>query len=174
MARIVAQHKKLTIVALLGCAGLIVVTVWASWGTWFPRATRTPPATTPLDITTTTPETSAPADTPLPPATPTPRVTPIPRVTVLPPSNITPRVTAPPPAAPPLADTPPPPATTTGSALKVCDALQAEIQAKLDANHVTDASLTIMASGDLPGHQVVGSCEGGTKKIVLHRARRVP
>jgi Protein of unknown function (DUF1161) len=57
---------------------------------------------------------------------------------------------------------------------KACNELQAEIQAKLDAQSVTGYRLIILASGDVQGHQIVGSCEGGTKKIALHRLRNVP
>jgi hypothetical protein len=31
--------------------------------------------------------------------------------------------------------------------------------------------LTIMAREDVKGHQIVGSCEGSTKKIALNRSR---
>ena len=64
-----------------------------------------------------------------------------------------------------------PPAAPMGMAFKSCDELKAEIQAKLDAKRVTGYWLTIMARGDLQGQQVVGSCEGNTKKIVLNRSR---
>ena len=46
-----------------------------------------------------------------------------------------------------------------------------EIQAKLDAKGVTGYALTIMASRDVKGHHIVGSCEGNTKKIALNRSR---
>src|SRR5712692_5628554 len=114
-----------------------------------------------------------------PPAPLTPRVTPIPL------SSITPRVTAPPPAIPPPSAlltsppsaplsprvTAPPPATPMGMGLKSCDKLKAEIQAKLDAKSLTGSTLTIMAHGDVKGQQVVGSCEGNTKKIVFNRSQ---
>jgi len=61
-----------------------------------------------------------------------------------------------------------------GTALKSCDELKAEIQAKLDAKRITGYSLTIMASGDLQGQHIVGSCEGNTKKIALNRSRNSP
>jgi general secretion pathway protein A len=64
-----------------------------------------------------------------------------------------------------------PPATPMGMALKSCDELKAEIQAKLEAKRVTGYSLTIMTRGDLKGQRVVGSCEGNTKKIALNRSR---
>jgi type II secretory pathway predicted ATPase ExeA len=107
----------------------------------------------------------------------TPPATLTPRVTVIPPSSITPRVTPTPPAAPTPSATltpqaiPTPPATPIGRALKSCDELKAEIQAKLDAKRITGSSLTIMARGDLKGQHIVGSCEGNTKKIALNRSR---
>jgi general secretion pathway protein A len=97
-----------------------------------------------------------------------------------PPATITPGVTPPPPAASTpsailsLRATPPPPDPPRGRAFKSCDELKAEIQAKLDAKGITGYTLTIMARGDLTGHQVVGSCEGNTKKIALNRPRNAP
>jgi len=76
-----------------------------------------------------------------------------------PPTRLPPQATRPPPAAP------------MGIALKSCDELKAEIQAKLDAKRITGYSLTIMAREDVQGHQIVGSCEGNTKKIALNRSR---
>jgi hypothetical protein len=76
-----------------------------------------------------------------------------------------------PPATLPPRVTPPPPAAPIGRALKSCDALKAEIQAKLDAKRITGYALTIMASGDLKGQHIVGSCEGNTKKIAYNRSR---
>jgi general secretion pathway protein A len=93
-----------------------------------------------------------------------------------PPVTLTPPAPAvPPPAAtPPPRATPPPQASPRGRTLKACNELQAEIQAKLDAQSVIGYRLIILASGDVQGHQIVGSCEGGTKKIALHRLRNVP
>jgi general secretion pathway protein A len=93
-----------------------------------------------------------------------------------PPVTLTsPASAVPPPAVtlPPRVTTPPP-ASPRGRALKSCNELKAEIQAKLDAKSVTGYGLTILASGDVQGHQIVGSCEGGTKKIALHRSRDAP
>jgi hypothetical protein len=53
--------------------------------------------------------------------------------------------------------------------LKACDALKAEIQAKLEAKRLTGYTLTILPHGDLPDLTVVGHCEGNTKTIVLTR-----
>jgi Protein of unknown function (DUF1161) len=76
---------------------------------------------------------------------------------------VTPALAAPTPSAPPM-----------GRALKACDTLKAEIQAKLEAKSLTGYALTIMTPGDLPGAQIVGSCEGHTKKIVLTRTQNAP
>jgi hypothetical protein len=58
-----------------------------------------------------------------------------------------------------------------GIGWKSCDELKAEIQAKLDAKRITGYSLTIMAREDVKGHQIVGSCEGNTKRIAFNRSR---
>lgn len=176
------HHKSQIIFAVLGCAGIFVATVSSNWDKWFPRSALIPPATTTPEVTTTAQDTTTPSDTFTPSATLTPRVTPIPRVTVIPPSSITSRVTVipldtptPPAASTPSATltpraTPTPSDATIGTALKSCDELKAEIQAKLDAKRLTGYALTIMASGDLQGQNVVGSCEGNTKKIALNRS----
>jgi hypothetical protein len=52
--------------------------------------------------------------------------------------------------------------------------LKGEIQAKLAAKGLTGYMLTIMTSGDVQGPDIVGSCEGNTRKIVLHRSRNAP
>ena len=69
---------------------------------------------------------------------------------------------------------PPPSAPTMGSGLKSCEELKAEIQAKLAVKGLTGYVLTIMTSGDLQGPDIVGSCEGNTRKIVLYRLRNAP
>jgi len=143
-------------------------------------ATTVPSPSRPSALSSAENDSSALAGTTTVPATLTPRVTPIPRVTVIPPSSIPPRATLTPPDVPTPAATltpratPTPSAPTSGSALKSCDALKAEIQAKLDAKSLTGSVLPIMATGDLAGQQVIGSCEGNTKKIVLNRARNSP
>jgi general secretion pathway protein A len=74
----------------------------------------------------------------------------------------------------PAPPTPSPPAPPRGRAIKSCDELKAEIQAKLDAKRVMGYVLTIVAKGDVQGHKIVGSCEGNTKKIILDRSRNTP
>ena len=51
---------------------------------------------------------------------------------------------------------------------KSCDELKAEIDAKIKAKGVTSYTLDVV-SGDAKDGKVVGSCEGGTKKIVYKR-----
>jgi type II secretory pathway predicted ATPase ExeA len=80
----------------------------------------------------------------------------------------------PPPSSLPPRVTPTPSATPMGKARKSCDELKAEIQAKLDAKRLTGYALTIMAREDFTGQQIVGSCEGNTKKIALNRVRHAP
>lgn len=54
-------------------------------------------------------------------------------------------------------------------AAKPCDELKSEIAAKLDAKHVASYTLDAVASADVGERKVVGSCEGGSKKIVYER-----
>jgi hypothetical protein len=52
---------------------------------------------------------------------------------------------------------------------KPCEELKSEIAKKMEANGVTSYSLDIVAKDkDAPG-KVVGTCEGGTKKIVYSK-----
>lgn len=53
--------------------------------------------------------------------------------------------------------------------LKPCDELKAEIAAKIDANGVKNYTLEIVASDQVGDRKVVGSCEGGAKKIIYVR-----
>lgn len=53
---------------------------------------------------------------------------------------------------------------------KACEDLKTEITAKLDAKGVKNYTLSIVAVGDVKdGDKVVGSCDGGTKRIVYVR-----
>lgn len=52
---------------------------------------------------------------------------------------------------------------------KSCDELKSEIAKKIEANGVTSYSLDIVAKDDNAEGKVVGTCEGGTKKIVYTR-----
>ncbi len=53
--------------------------------------------------------------------------------------------------------------------LKPCDELKAEIAAKIDANGVKNYTLEIVPTEQVGDRKVVGSCEGGSKKIVYVR-----
>jgi hypothetical protein len=54
---------------------------------------------------------------------------------------------------------------------KACEELKAEIEAKIKANGVSAFTLDIVDSDQVKegDGQVVGSCDGGTKKIVYKR-----
>jgi Protein of unknown function (DUF1161) len=54
-------------------------------------------------------------------------------------------------------------------ALKPCGELKNEIADKLDAKGVKNYSLTIVANADVGDQKVVGSCDGGTNKIIYSR-----
>jgi hypothetical protein len=50
-----------------------------------------------------------------------------------------------------------------------CDKVKGDIAAKLDAKHVAHYTLEAVPSDQVADRKVVGSCEGGTKKIVYTR-----
>jgi N-acetylglutamate synthase-like GNAT family acetyltransferase len=52
---------------------------------------------------------------------------------------------------------------------KDCNELKDEIDAKIKKNGVKEFSLTIVGTDDKEDGKVVGTCEGGTKKIVYKR-----
>ena len=53
---------------------------------------------------------------------------------------------------------------------KACEELKTEIAAKLDAKGVKNYTLTIVAPGEVKDtDKVVGSCDGGTKRILYTR-----
>jgi hypothetical protein len=54
-------------------------------------------------------------------------------------------------------------------AAKDCEELKKEIAAKIEANGVKNYTLEIVPSDQVNGRQVVGSCGGGTMKIVYER-----
>jgi hypothetical protein len=54
-------------------------------------------------------------------------------------------------------------------ALKPCEELKSEIAAKLDAKGVKNYQLDILVTADVKEQTVVGSCEGGSKKITYKR-----
>ncbi len=50
-------------------------------------------------------------------------------------------------------------------AAKPCEELKTEIAAKLDAKGVQNYQLGVVATADVKDQNVIGSCEGGAKKI---------
>ncbi len=52
---------------------------------------------------------------------------------------------------------------------KDCEELKTEIEAKIKANGVKEFSLEIVAAEDKKEGNVVGTCDGGTKKILYKR-----
>jgi hypothetical protein len=52
---------------------------------------------------------------------------------------------------------------------KNCDELKAEITAKLDAKNVKNYTLEIVPAETVKDEKVVGSCDGGTKRILYKR-----
>lgn len=53
---------------------------------------------------------------------------------------------------------------------KPCEELKAEIETKIQAAGVTSYTLEIVTAGEaLDPNMVVGSCEGGTRKIVYQK-----
>jgi len=61
-------------------------------------------------------------------------------------------------------------ASAFAQAAKPCEDLKAEITKKLEAKGVKSYTLEVMAKDDKEGDgKVVGTCEGGTKKIVYTR-----
>lgn len=62
------------------------------------------------------------------------------------------------------------PACSHAQGAKACEELKTEIAAKLDAKGVKNYTLDIVAKdADAGDGKVVGTCEGGTKKIVYKK-----
>jgi hypothetical protein len=60
-------------------------------------------------------------------------------------------------------------ASTFAFSAKPCEELKREIAAKIEANGVRAYTLEIVANDQVGDQHVVGSCDGGTKKIVYAR-----
>lgn len=60
-------------------------------------------------------------------------------------------------------------ATPAVAEKKSCDALKDEIEAKLKAKGVKAYTLDVVPADQVKDQKVVGSCDGGTKKIVYKR-----
>jgi hypothetical protein len=61
------------------------------------------------------------------------------------------------------------PACSYAQGAKACEELKTEIAAKLDAKGVKGYTLDIVAKDKDAEGKVVGTCEGGTKKIVYSK-----
>lgn len=60
----------------------------------------------------------------------------------------------------------------TGPALaKTCDSLKAEVDTKIKANGVKSYTLDIVVPADVKDQKVVGSCDGGKKRLVYSRSQ---
>ena len=59
-------------------------------------------------------------------------------------------------------------------AVKPCEELKTELAAKLDAKGAKGYQLDIVAAGDVKDQTVIGSCEGGAKKIVYTKGGGAP
>lgn len=64
-------------------------------------------------------------------------------------------------------------ATATLAAPLPCETLKAEIEAKIQASGVTAYTLEIVPNAEVQDpNMVVGSCDGGTKKIIYQKNDR--
>jgi hypothetical protein len=59
--------------------------------------------------------------------------------------------------------------TPAPSPKKTCEELKSEIAAKLDAKGVKNYTLNIVKPDEVKDDKVVGSCEGGAKRITYKR-----
>ena len=60
---------------------------------------------------------------------------------------------------------------TPALAAKPCEELKSEIDAKLQAKGVKSYTLAIVPSKSVKDEKVVGTCDGGTKKITYQREK---
>jgi hypothetical protein len=60
-------------------------------------------------------------------------------------------------------------ATAAFAATKPCEELKAEIEAKLQANGVKNYTLEIVATDQVKDGKIVGTCDGGSKKIIYKK-----
>jgi outer membrane lipoprotein-sorting protein len=56
-------------------------------------------------------------------------------------------------------------------AQKPCEELKSEIAKKLEAKGVKDYQLEVVATEEVKDQKVVGSCEGGKKKIIYKKGK---
>lgn len=60
-------------------------------------------------------------------------------------------------------------AASASAEIKSCDSLKAEIDAKLQAKGVTNYVLEVVEASAIKDEKVIGSCDGGTKKITYRK-----
>lgn len=60
-------------------------------------------------------------------------------------------------------------ALSTGAFAKPCEDVKSELAAKLDAKHVAGYTLNVVPADQNAEGKVIGTCEGGAKKIVYTR-----
>jgi hypothetical protein len=60
-------------------------------------------------------------------------------------------------------------ATPALAAVKPCEELKTEIAAKLDEKGVKNYTLTVVETDKVGEAKVIGSCEGGSKKITYEK-----
>ena len=61
--------------------------------------------------------------------------------------------------------------TSAFAEIKSCDALKAEIEAKLKAKGIKEYTLEIIPTDQAKDQKIIGSCDGGTKKISYSRKK---
>jgi len=61
--------------------------------------------------------------------------------------------------------------TSAFAQIEPCEELKAEIEAKLKAKGVEGYTLEIIPANQVKDQKIIGSCEGGTKKISYSRAK---
>ena len=61
--------------------------------------------------------------------------------------------------------------TSAFAEIKSCGELKAEIEAKLKAKGVEGYTLEIIPADQVKDQKIIGSCEGGTKKISYSREK---
>jgi hypothetical protein len=61
--------------------------------------------------------------------------------------------------------------TSAFAEIKSCEELKAEIEAKLKAKGVENYTLEIIPADQVKDQKIIGSCEGGTKKISYSRGK---
>jgi hypothetical protein len=60
-------------------------------------------------------------------------------------------------------------AVSTNAFATSCEEVKSQIAAKLDAKHVSAYTLDVVPADQAGDAKVIGTCEGGTKKIVYTR-----